>query len=107
MSDAARDSADPAPKRPNPEASKKTDAIAERIGCWLTVVVWLALMLHFCGAWFWDQEPAFLKWIVIGYGGVVLLGMVGSLIAGKHSERIAALAVLVVIALLIAVRRLL
>src|SRR5262245_19191120 len=107
MSDAARDPADPAPKRPATEASKKADAVAERLGCLLTIVVWIALVLHFCGGWLWDKEPAFLKWIVIGYGALVLLGLVGSLIAGRRSERIVALAVLVIIALLVAVGRLL
>ena len=39
-----------------------------------------------------------LKWAVIGYGCLVLLGLLGSLAFGKRDERIAALAFLAVVA---------
>lgn len=88
------------------ETSKKPDRTSEAIGCVFTVVLWLALILHFFSDRIWDKEPALLKWFVVGFGCLVLISLLYSLVAGKRSERTIALVVLVVIALAIALGRL-
>ena len=88
------------------ETSNKPGRTSETVGCVSTVVLWVALLLHFFSDRIWDKEPAVLKWFVIGYGLLVLAGLLYSLVAGKRDERMIALVILVLIAVAIAVGRL-
>jgi len=76
--------------------SGKTGSAA---GCVAIVLLWIVLGLHFFSDHIWEEEPAFLKWVVIGFGCLVLLGLLGSLVFGKRDEKIYALVVLAVVAL--------
>jgi hypothetical protein len=77
----------------------------ETLGCVFTIVLWVALLLHCLWDRIWDKEPAVLKWFVIGFGALVLIGLCYSLVAGKRSERVWALVILAIIAIAIAVGR--
>jgi hypothetical protein len=72
------------------------------VGCVAIVLLWAVLLLHFFADRIWDEEPAVLKWAVIGYGCLVLLGLVASLAFGKRDEKIGALVLLAVVALFVA-----
>jgi hypothetical protein len=88
------------------ETSNQPGRTSETIGCVGTAVLWVALILHFFSDRIWDREPVLLKWFVIGYGLLVLAGLLYSVIAGKRDERMLGLVVLVLIAVAIAVGRL-
>jgi hypothetical protein len=72
------------------------------IGCVAIVLLWVILLLHFFADRIWDEEPAVLKWAVIGYGCLVLLGLLGSLVFGKRDEKVIGLVLLAVVALFVA-----
>ena len=72
---------------------------SEALGCLAILALWVVLGLHFFADRIWDKEPAVLKWAVIGFGGLVLLGLLGSLAFGKRDEKVWALVLLAVIAL--------
>ena len=72
---------------------------SESLGCLAMVVLWIVLGLHFFADRIWDEEPPILKWIVIGYGCLVLLGLLGSVLFGKRDEKVIALIFLAVVAL--------
>lgn len=85
-----------------------TEAVPKRrdrtgsLGCLAIALLWVVLGLHFFADRIWDKEPPVLKWIVIGYGCLVLLGLLGSVVFGKRNERIASLVLLAIIAVAVA-----
>ena len=72
------------------------------VGYVAIVLLWVVLLLHFFADRIWDEEPAILKWAVIGFGCLVLLGLLSSLIFGKRDEKVVALVLLAVVALFVA-----
>ncbi len=82
---------------------KRPQGTANAVGCAALILLWGVLLLHFFADRIWDEEPAVLKWVVIGYGCLVLLGLLGSLVFGKRDERIVALVLLAVVAVAAAV----
>jgi hypothetical protein len=87
------------------KTSTKPGRTPETVGCVFTVVLWVALILHFFSDRIWDKEPPLLKWFIIGFGSLVLLSLLYSLVAGKGGEWVTALVILVLIAVAIAVGR--
>ena len=73
------------------------------LGCVAVGILGAVLLLHFFADRISGQgnEPAVLRWIVIGFGCLILIGKVYLLVAGKGGERIYALVYLVIVALLI------
>lgn len=63
------------------------------------ILLGILLLLHHFADRIWEEEPALLKWAVIGVGCLILLGLIGSLIFGTRDERIYALVFLAVVAL--------
>lgn len=80
---------------PEPKRRDRT----ETVGCLALLALWVVLGLHFFADRIWDKEPPVLKWVVIGYGCLVLLGLLGSVVFGKRDEKIIALILLAIIAL--------
>lgn len=80
---------------PEPKRRDRT----ETVGCLALLALWVVLGLHFFADRIWDREPPVLKWVVVGYGCLVLLGLLGSLVFGKRDERIGALILLAIVAL--------
>ena len=80
----------------------KKHAGSGAVGCVEIALLWVVLLLHFFADRIWDERPAILKWAVIGYGFLVLLGLLGSLVFGKRDEKVMALVLLAVVALSVA-----
>jgi hypothetical protein len=84
------------------DGEAKTQASSAAVGCVASVLLWVVLLLHFFADRIWDEEPAILKWGLIGYGCLILLGLLGSLVFGKRDEKVVALVLLTVVALFVA-----
>jgi hypothetical protein len=86
---------------PEPKRRDRT----ETLGCLAILALWVVLGLHFFADRIWDKEPPVLKWVVIGYGCLVLLGLVGTVVFGKRGDKVGALILLAIIALAVAFLR--
>ena len=72
---------------------------SEALGCLAIVALWGVLGLHFFADRIWDREPPVLKWVVVGFGCLVLLGLLGSVVFGKRDEKVVSLIFLAIVGL--------
>jgi hypothetical protein len=84
------------------DAGTKQRGNAAAVGCVAGALLWVVLLLHIFAERIWDEEPAVLRWGVIVWGGLLLLGLVASLAFGKRDEKIYALVFLAVVGLFVA-----
>lgn len=79
-----------------PEPKRRDHSAA--ISCLPIVVLWTVLGLYFFADRIWGETPPILKWAVIGFGCLVLLGLLGALVSGKRDTKVGALIGLAIIA---------
>ena len=84
----------------------RDEKTANRIGCFLQVVLWIAILMLLFWPDSWGPKPTWAKWIVIGYGVLILLGLLHGMIFGELGERIFSFIILTVLGIIMVLIRL-